>query len=132
MHKILKAGLYFPKLFKEVHSYVLVDQQCQVFVEKKKLAPLLLIDVCIGKGFRQSRLDFIREIHPLSRYQHKWVLIATDYIIKWVEVIPTQNATDTMVIKFLEEYILARFGCLVKIVTDNAQAFKSTKFFNFC
>jgi transposase InsO family protein len=35
------------------------------------------------------------------------------------------------VIKFLEENILARFGCPRKIVTDNAQDFKSMVMINF-
>jgi transposase InsO family protein len=42
-----------------------------------------------------------------------------------VEAIPTKRATDSMVIDFLEDNILSRFGCPRKIVTDNAQAFKS-------
>jgi transposase InsO family protein len=32
----------------------------------------------------------------------------------------------------LEENILSRFGCPRKIVTDNAQAFKSMAMINFC
>ena len=35
-------------------------------------------------------------------------------------------------IKFLEENIIARFGCPTKIITDNAEAFKSAIFVNFC
>jgi transposase InsO family protein len=59
-------------------------------------------------------------------------LTATDYFTKWVEAIPTRNATDSVVIKVLEENILARFGCPRKIVIDNAQAFKSIAMINFC
>ena len=33
---------------------------------------------------------------------------------------------------FIENNILARFGCLKRIVTDNAPAFKSRKMINFC
>ena len=43
-----------------------------------------------------------------------------------------RNATDTVVIKFLEDNIISKFGCPVKVVTDNTQAFKSAKFTNFC
>jgi transposase InsO family protein len=49
-----------------------------------------------------------------------------------VEAIPTRNATDEVVINFLEENILARFGCSQKIITDNAQDFKSVAMINFC
>jgi hypothetical protein len=43
-----------------------------------------------------------------------------DYFTKWVEVIPTRDTTDTIIIKFLEDNILARFGCPRKIITDIA------------
>jgi len=33
--------------------------------------------------------------------------------------------------KFLEENIFSRFGCPVKIITDNAQVFSSIKFVGF-
>ena len=52
--------------------------------------------------------------------------------LKWVEAIPARNATDVVVMKFMEENIKSRFGCPAKIVTDNAQAFKSAKFVSFC
>ena len=60
------------------------------------------------------------------------ILTATDYFKKWVEAIPVRNATDVVVMKFTEENIISRFGCPAKIVTDNAQAFKSAKFVSFC
>jgi hypothetical protein len=49
-----------------------------------------------------------------------------------VEAIPTRNATNSVVINFLEEKILSRFGCPQKIVTNNAQAFKSMAMISFC
>ena len=72
-------------------------------------------------------MDFIREIHPSSSTQHKWILIATDYFTKWIEAIPSRNATDSVIIKFLETNILFRFGCPKKIITDNAASFKSKR-----
>jgi hypothetical protein len=76
-------------------------------------------------------LDFIGEIHPQSSTQHKWILTATDYFTKWVEAVPNQNAIYSVVINLLEENILSRFGCHRKIVTDNAQDFKSMAMVSF-
>ena len=50
-------------------------------------------------------------INPNSSGQHRWILIATDYFLKWIEAIPTKRATDAVIMGFLEENILARFGC---------------------
>jgi transposase InsO family protein len=93
---------------------------------------MLLVPVKTEAHFQQWGLDFIGEINPHSSAQHRWILIATDYFTKWVEVIPTKKATDSVVIDFLEENILARFDCPRKIVTDNAQAFKSMAMISFC
>ena len=102
-----------------------------MFTKKQKFAPLPMIPVHIEEPFRQWGIDFIGEIHPASSSQHEWILTATDYFTKWVEVIPVRNTIDAVVIKFMEENIISRFGCPAKIVTDNAQAFKSTNFINF-
>jgi transposase InsO family protein len=48
-----------------------------------------------------------------------------------VEYIPTRKVTNSVVIDFLEENILSRFGCPRKIVIDNAQAFKSMAMVSF-
>jgi hypothetical protein len=70
--------------------------------------------------------------HPSSSGQHKWILTTTDYFTKWIEAIPTRNATDKVIMDFLEGHIFSRFGCPKKLVTDNAQAFKSNSMIDFC
>jgi hypothetical protein len=72
------------------------------------------------------------EIHLPSSGQHRWILVATDYFIKWIEAIPTQNANHTVIINFLQENIFARFGCLKRIVIDNAAAFKDKHLVKLC
>jgi hypothetical protein len=131
-YKILRAGYYWPKLFTDVNTKVRACVPCQLFTGKQKVPALPLIPVKTEAPFQQWGLDFIGEIHPHSSAQHRWILTATDYFTKWVEAIPTRNATDTVVINFLEENILSRFGCPRKIVTDNAQAFKSMAMVSFC
>lgn len=82
--------------------------------------------------FQQWGLDFIREINPSSSGQHKWILTTTDYSTKWIEAVPTRRATDAVIIQFLEENILSRFGVPRKIITDNVASFKSKKMVDFC
>ena len=77
-------------------------------------------------------MDFIGEINPSSLGKHKWIFKATYFFTKWVEAIPTRNATDKVIIDFIEENILSRFGCPQKILTNNAKAFKSKAMGAFC
>lgn len=129
-HKILKAGFYWPTLFSDIYRLGRICKKCQIFAEKKRLAPLSLILVFIEEPFRKWGLDFIGEINPPSSGQHKLILTTTNYFTKWVESIPTKKATDIVVIKFLEENIFARFGYPRKFVRDNSQVFKSAKLIN--
>jgi hypothetical protein len=131
-YNILSSGYYSPKLFTNVNARVGAWNSCQLFFGKKNLPSLTLIPVKDEAPFQQWSLDIIREIHLQLSAQHRWILTATDYFTKWVEAIPTQNATYLVVINFLEENILERFGCPRKIITDNAQDFKSMEMINFC
>jgi hypothetical protein len=131
-YNILRAGYYWPKLFTDVNAKVRSCNSFQLFSGKQKLHVLPLIPVKTKAPFQQWGIYFIGEIHPQSSTQHKWILTAIDYFMKWVEAISTRNATDSVVTNFLEENILSRFGCPRKIVTDNAQDFKSMAMVNFC
>ena len=68
---------------------------------------------------------------PPSSGQHKWILTATDYFTKWIEAIPCRQANDSIIMQFLETNILSRFRCPEKIITNNADAFKSKRMINF-
>ena len=103
-----------------------------MFVGKQRLVALPLVPVLVKAPFLQWGLDFIRDIHPASSSQHRWILTATDYFAKWVEAIPIRNAIGTIVIKFIEENIQSRFGCPQLIVTDNAATFSNIKMIEFC
>jgi transposase InsO family protein len=106
--------------------------ECQIFQGKRKLLPLPLQPISVQAPFQQWGLDFIGEIHPSSSAQHKWILTTIDYFTKWIEAIPTRQATDAVIIQFIESNILSRFGCPQKIITDNASSFKSKKMIDFC
>jgi hypothetical protein len=132
VHKILRAGFYWPSIFSDVYKEVSSCHECQIFYGKRKLQPFPLKPISVEAPFRQWGLDFIGEIHPQSSAQHKWILTATYYFTKWIEAVPTRQATYTVIIQFLENNILSRFGCPIKIITDNATTFKSKKMEKFC
>ena len=93
---------------------------------------LPLKPITVNAPFQQWGLDFIGEINPASSGHHRWILIARYFFIKWVEAIPTRNATDKVIISFIQQNILSRFGCPKKLLTDNAKAFKYKSKVEFC
>jgi len=92
-------------LFLQVGAKVRGCVPCQIFVGKHNLAALPLVPSIVSEPFSQWGLDFIGEIHPTSSNQHRLILTTTKYFPKWVEAIPIKNATDAVVIKFIEENI---------------------------
>jgi hypothetical protein len=130
-HKILRAGYYWPTLFPDVCREIRACIKCQKFSGKQQLKSLPLKPVVVSAPFQQWGLDFIGEIHPPSSGQHRWILTATDYFTKWIEVVPTRSTSHKVIINFLE-YIIARFGFPSRIVTDNAAPFRSEPLVKFC
>ena len=130
-HKILRAGFYSLTLFADTYKQVSTCHEGQVFEGRRKLLPLPLKPISIEAPFQQCGLDFIGEINPTSSGQHRCILTTTNYFTKWVEAVPTRQATDSVIIEFLISNIMSRFGCPRKMVTDNVKAFTSTKLVKF-
>jgi hypothetical protein len=130
-YKILRADYFWPSLFTDVCAKIRACVKCQKFSGKQQLKSLPLKPVVASGPFQQWGLDFIGEIHLASSGQHRWILTATYYFTKWIEVIPTRSASHKVIIGFLED-IIARFGCPKRIVTDNVASFKAEPLIQFC
>ena len=59
---------------------------------------------------------------PLS-YGNQYILVAVDYVSKWTEAIPTRTNDNKVIIKFLRENIISRFGASRAIISDNGSHF---------
>ena len=125
----MMKGLYWPMIFYDTHKKVVACHKWYIFEGKRKFIPFPLKPIQVEAPFQQWGLYFIEEINPHSSRQHKWILTATDYFTKWIEAIPTRQATETIIMKFLEEHILSKFGVLGKIITT--LTFKSKKIITF-
>lgn len=102
MNKIIKAGLYWPSIFRDVYKNVSTCHEYQIFEGKRKLISFPLKPIFVEDPFQQWGLDFIGEIHPTSSGQHQSILTATYYFTKRIEAIPTRQATNVVIIIFLE------------------------------
>ena len=70
-------------------------------------------------------------MNPIVKRWHKFVLVATDYFTKWVEVIPLKIASLANVIEFIREHIIYRFGVPQSVTTDQGKMFTSKEFEDF-
>ncbi|XP_059663661.1 uncharacterized protein LOC132309362 [Cornus florida] len=71
-------------------------------------------------------MDLIGPISPKSR-QKKWILIATEVCIKWVEAVALSTTTGQLVANFIKENIICCFGVPRVILLDNGTPFINSK-----
>jgi hypothetical protein len=71
--------------------------------------------------FERWALDFVGPFNPKSN-QKAYILIAMDYMTKWVEAEALPNATEEVVIKFLFK-LFVRYGLPREIITDGGSQF---------
>ena len=77
-------------------------------------------------------MDFVGPFDQNSSNGFKYILTCTDYFTRWVGVVPTKETTAKVIIRFLEENIISRYGCPLKLTTDNAKAFSKIEMNKFC
>jgi hypothetical protein len=98
----------------------------QISIGREKRVAVPLQPVTLSRPFEQWGLDIIGEITPSFLKQHKYILIATNYFTKWAEAIPLTHVNEKVVIQFIEQQLLTRFGVPSVLVFDNATYFSST------
>ena len=84
------------------------------------LNPQLVIE-----PFEHWALDFVSPISPPSN-QKTYILAATEYVTKWVEVKALSKATEDSVVQFLFP-IFVRYGLPRDIITDGGPQFLGNK-----
>nr|GEW76743.1 reverse transcriptase domain-containing protein [Tanacetum cinerariifolium] len=123
--KVFDAGFFWPTIYRDAHNLV---KSCDISQRQGKIAqrdemPHNVIQVC--EIFDVWGIDFIGPF-PSSR-RNKYILLAVDYLSKWVEAkaLPTNDAR--VVVKFLKS-LFARFGTLRAIISDRGTHFCIDKF----
>ena len=61
--------------------------------------------------------------HFPSSFSNLYILLAVDYVSKWVETIPTQTNDAKVVQSFLHSHIFTRFGTPRALITDKGKHF---------
>ena len=91
-HKVLQLGYYWPTIFKDAKKYVQSCDSCQIMgrpgqVDEIPLQPQLVVEL-----FKRWALDFVGPFTPTSN-QKIYIIVATDYIKKLVEIVALSRAT---------------------------------------
>jgi transposase InsO family protein len=131
VHKVLRAGYYWPTLFRDAHALCRKCIICQKASGRLQKPAFPLQPVTVDSPFQQWGLDIIGPINPLSSQQHKYIVTATDYFTRWSEAAALKMVNTSQVIAFLNSHIITRFGIPDCLVFDNASYFSSLEMSNF-
>lgn len=119
--KVLQSGFYWPTIFKDCHSFILSCDQCQRMGGISKKHEMPLNNVIEVELFDVWGIDFMGPF-PMS-FGFQYILLAVEYVSRWVEAIPTQTNDSKVVIKFLQKNILTRHGIPRALISDGGSHF---------
>ncbi|XP_058217607.1 uncharacterized protein LOC131328718 [Rhododendron vialii] len=124
--KILQCGFYWPNLHKDAYAFCRACEQCQKLgaVTRRNMMPLT--NILVAEVFDCWGIDFMGPF-PNS-YGFLYILLAVDYVSKWVEAVATRTNDHAVVLDFLKEHILSRFGTPRAIISDQGSHFCNRPF----
>ena len=119
--KVLQSSFYWHTLFKDAHHFVSTCDKCQRMGGISRKDEPLMHPILEVELFDLWGMDFIGPFPP--SYNNLYILLAVDYVSKWVEAIPTHTNDAKVVAQFLRSHIFSRFGTPRALITDNGTHF---------
>ena len=124
--KVLQPCFYWPSIFKDVNLFAKSRDQCQRTRNIGRRNEMPLMNILEVELFDVWGIDFMGPF-PLS-YRHKYILLAVDYVSKWVKSIPTITCDAKVVLRFIKSNIFARFGTPRAVINDEGSHFYNKLF----
>ncbi|KAI4881115.1 hypothetical protein NFI96_026358, partial [Prochilodus magdalenae] len=119
---------FWPKMRKDVKSYVLSCPVCQL-TKPSQLKPAgMLVPVHATEPWEIVGVDFVGPL-PRTQAGNAYLLVFVDYFSKWVEVSAVREATAQIAASRFQSDIFARHGAPRFLISDRGQQFMSA-FFN--
>ncbi|MCO5559379.1 hypothetical protein L7F22_012978 [Adiantum nelumboides] len=122
---ILVAGIWWPTLFMDTEEFV---KRCDDDYQKTKTLrgrdDMLLRPIMGARAFAKWEIDFVGPIAPPAyKTLAQYIIVAIDYLTKWVEAKATAKNDAKMTAQFLYENIFTRYGLPIEIVSDRGTHF---------
>ncbi|GJT45008.1 reverse transcriptase domain-containing protein [Tanacetum coccineum] len=118
--KVFEASFYWPHIFRDARRLVQVCDACQPAgnISSRDETPQKYIQVC--EIFDVWGIDFMGPF-PSSN-GNKYILVAVDYVSKWVEAQAFLTSDARNVVNFLKR-LFARFGIPKALISDRGTPF---------
>ncbi|GAU39246.1 hypothetical protein TSUD_396930 [Trifolium subterraneum] len=117
--KMLRAGYYWLTMESDCYKHARKCHKCQIYADKIHVLPTSLNVLSSPWPFSMWGIDMIGRIEPKASNGHRSILVAIDYFTKWVEAASYANVTKQVVVRFIKNHIICRYGVPNKIITGN-------------
>ncbi|KAL0702240.1 hypothetical protein Bca4012_058362 [Brassica carinata] len=119
--KVLQAGFWWPQMFRDSQDFISRCDSCQRsgYITKRNEMPqnpILEVEV-----FDVWGIDFMGPFP--SSYGNRYILVAVDYVSKWVEAIASPTNDSRVVVKMFKSNIFPRFGVPRVVISDGGSHF---------
>ena len=74
----------------------------------------------------------IGEIRPTASNGHRFILVAIDYFMKWVEEASFYTVTKNVVARFIRHNLICQYGVQERIITDSGTNLNNTMITELC
>ncbi|GKV11571.1 hypothetical protein SLEP1_g22819 [Rubroshorea leprosula] len=125
---VLQCGFYWPSLFKDACAYVNACDQCQRTGNISRRHEMPLTNILVCDIFDVWGIDFMGPFP--SSFGKAYILVAVDYVSKWVKVVACFTNDARVVVKFLKSNIFTRFGTPRAVISDGGKHFCNRQFEN--
>ncbi|XP_042019013.1 uncharacterized protein LOC121766843 [Salvia splendens] len=121
--KVLDSGFYWPILHKDAFEFCQNCERCQQTggISRRDEMPQVPVIVC--EIFDVWGMDFMGPFP--SSYGNTYILVAVDYVSKWIEAKATTSCEAVEVAKFLRSNIFNRYGIPRAVISDQGTHFKN-------
>ncbi|CAM8951464.1 unnamed protein product [Rhodiola kirilowii] len=119
--KILDSGFFWPSLSRDANKKCKKCDRCQRVGNVTARSEMPQVPILVNEVFDIWGIDFMGPF-PVSR-GHTYILVAVDYVSKWVEAKATKNYDAKTVVAFLRSNIFCRYGVPKAIISDQGTHF---------
>ncbi|KAM1621910.1 hypothetical protein ACFXTN_018690 [Malus domestica] len=119
--KVLQCGFYWPSIFKDAKTFCLTCDKCQRMGGISARDQMPQVSILNVEIFDVWGIDFMGPFP--SSYGFMYILLAVDYVSKWVEAKATRTNDSKVVADFIRTNIFARFGMPRVIISDGGSHF---------
>ncbi|XP_070025741.1 uncharacterized protein [Nicotiana sylvestris] len=108
--KILRARYFWMTMETDCIRYIQKCHQCQVHTNMIRIPPNELNATSATWPFAAWGMDVIGLIEPATSNGHRFILVAIDYVTKWVEDASYKAVTKKVIADFVRDRIVCRIG----------------------